>query len=125
MAAANISPVTWDTVASKKVSGAISRRKFHTYPEEIILTPFEQEYKCSFVSHQATYRSHENKLSFASNLSCNSGDQQSSSIDLYHAMLKQKILPVSPLIQARLGGQKQSFLFPLDSKWPPCDKGLW
>ena len=25
---------------------------------------------------------------------------------------------------ARLDGQKQSFLFSWDSKWPPCDKGL-
>ena len=25
---------------------------------------------------------------------------------------------------ARLDGQKQSFLFPWDSKWPPRDKGL-
>ena len=45
-------------------------------------------------------------------------------IELYHAMLKQKILPVLPLISKRLDGQKQSFLFSWDSKWLLCDKGL-
>ena len=44
-------------------------------------------------------------------------------IELYHTMLKQKILPVQTS-SARLNGKKQSFLFSWDSKWLPRDKDL-
>ena len=46
------------------------------------------------------------------------------SIELNHAMLKQKILPISPLIQCDAGRAKKK-LFSWDSKWLPCDKGLF
>ena len=39
-------------------------------------------------------------------------------IQLYLAMLKQKILPVQPLIQGEAGRAKKSFLFSWDLKWP-------
>ena len=46
--------------------------------------------------------------------------QQSSSlnfqIDLYHAMLKQKILPVQPLIQCEAGRAKTKLFVPLGLK---------
>ena len=46
-------------------------------------------------------------------------------IELYHAMLKQKIWPPHLSSSAMLDEQKQSFLLSWDSKWPLCDKGLW
>ena len=49
------------------------------------------------------------------------------SIDPYHSMSKQKILPVEPLIQCEAGRaktiQRQSLYSPRTPKWPPSDKG--
>ena len=36
-----------------------------------------------------------------------------------------RICPSNLPSSARLDGKKQSFLFSWDSKWPPCDKGLF
>ena len=48
------------------------------------------------------------------------------SIDPYHSMSKQKILPVEPLIQCEAGRaktmQRQSLYSPRNPKWPPSDK---
>ena len=48
-------------------------------------------------------------------------------IDPYHSMSKQKILPVEPLIQCEAGRaktmQRQSLYSPRTPKWPPSDKG--
>ena len=46
-------------------------------------------------------------------------------IDLYHAMLNKRFCMANLSFSARLDVQKQSFLFPWDSKWPPRDKGLY
>ena len=52
---------------------------------------------------------------------------QRNSIDPYHSMSKQKILPVEPLIQCEAGRaktmQRQSLYSPRTPKWPPSDKG--
>ena len=49
------------------------------------------------------------------------------SIDPYHSMSKQKILPIEPLIQCEAGRaktmQRQSLYSPQTPKWPPSDKG--
>ena len=54
-------------------------------------------------------------------------DAKSFSIDPYHSMSKQKILPVEPLIQCEAGRaktmQRQSLYSPKTPKWPPSDKG--
>ena len=49
---------------------------------------------------------------------------QSDSIELYHAILKQKNLPVQPHIQCEAGRAKTKLFVLLGLKWPPCDKGL-
>ena len=46
-------------------------------------------------------------------------------IELYHTMLNKRFCPSRLSSSVRLDGQKQSFLFSWDSKWPPCDKGLF
>ena len=51
---------------------------------------------------------------------------ENNSIDPYHSLSKQKILPVEPLIQCEAGRaktmQRQSLYSPRTPKWPPSDK---